>query len=981
MLTKHLFYREQSQIDWQKLWQEVAKNEIESLDLGKGKFTHIKFPSFPLPSLKVLDLSRSQTSIKNLSIPATCFPNLEYLFVYQSKLKSFSIKGTLPKLKELNLEGNEISVLDLSMLKQMPSLDYLVLAKNPFIENLPEGTVKDENTLENVKEYWLALQEGEQLNDEIRIILLGNSTAGKTSFYTWVLEQKYDKENICSTHEMGIAYNELDIEGDENLSSKIRLNFWDFGGQEFYHVIHQLFLGKNTVYIVFFVAPFNQNAFLPTSIRKRQADGSIVEEEEELEHFHYTYWLQTVRDNEEVWRKESQEKPVDIFLVQNKIDQYPDSIKSIRLTDAELEKYKPHHYIFRLSLEKAYESLAAEKKDQYSIAFNEFEEALKKSIEHNISQTKIPIIWTLARTKIRELSVTQNELSYTKFQEEVASVYPEKLRADLKIDALIDWLRAIGVILYYEHIEALKNRVFINPQWVSKVIYEILDYKAKENQGKFEKSKAIEVLGGDETLAEDFLTLMKYEKFGLIFQIPGTNTFVAPQYLPKDCENAVFLAIRKSLAEYSFTLHYPDVLPSHILTRFISKYGAYAQTYPYWKNGIGFLHEPSKKFVFVERLCEGKKEMIKVEIQDNDPTVAQEIFATFDAIHHKKKDIEISVNAQDFVKIDTIKDKVANNRQEISSVEGKDLDVKDFTVLFTHLGKEAGFRKEPTKTNIDMDEKFEKRFKEATESEIHELLGILQSHLNDSSSAQIGAFKVLMEGFYERSGSFTLTGWIAQVLVFIKRLKLDNSTTSKGDGKGRQKMADVSTFVENQTTNHKEKELPTSITINNIVSNNNMIKQKNPVSASIQGSGNSTNTNTNTNTNTQSFDFEMLERLLPNFQSELASFQKQMQRELKKELNQDQRNQTNDLLEELKDLILEAQDVETLTGEKNEKSIKKHSFWKSTGKFFNNLWTKGNAILSVDNIKALGKTASEVTKLAEATGIQTGFDYQNYGGE
>jgi GTPase SAR1 family protein len=684
MIQTHYFYTDDTTtIDWDVLRQEG----IASIDLSQSELSQFHFPKEVMPAVRVLNLSL--TALSELSIPAHIFPNLEYLFVYGSKLQKFSMEGTFPKLKELNLEENELKQLDLGILAQMPNLEYLVLAKNPFAQNLPEGTIQDENTLENVKEYLQALEGGEQLNDEIRIILLGNSTAGKTSFYTWLLEQSYEKAAICSTHEMGIAHQTIEAE-EEGLPNTIRLNFWDFGGQEFYHVIHQLFLGKNTVYIIFFVAPFNQNAFLPTPIRLRQIDGSIINTEEELEHFHHTYWLQTIRDNEEAWRKESHEKAVDILLVQNKIDQYPDKI---RITDAELKKYQPHPDIFYLSLEKAFEALEAEKTDRFSIDFGDFTKAIEKSIKQNISQGKIPTIWTLARTKTRQLAETQHELSYERFQEEMASVYPEKLREKLKINALIDWLRAIGVILYYEHIEALQNRVFLNPAWVSGVIYKILDYEVKADQGKFERSKAIKVLEGDEALAEDFLTLMKYEKFGLIFQIPNTDIFVAPQYLAKNCQDKTISAIRQSLATYSFSLHYPDVLPSHIMTRFISKYGAYAKNYPYWKNGIGFLHEPSEKFVFVERFCENKKEIIKVEIQGNHPMVAQEIFATFDAIHHKKKDIEISINQADFVKIDILKDKIANHRQEILSTEGRDLDVKDFTFLFGRIGNEE-FTKE-----------------------------------------------------------------------------------------------------------------------------------------------------------------------------------------------------------------------------------------------------------------------------------------------
>lgn len=709
MITRTLYFEQ----NFLNTWQKAKANKVEYINLSKNQFTAIDFPTFEMPDVQILELSYNKTEIEKLVIDAAIFPNVEYIFAYQSKIKSFEIKGNLSKLKEINLGENKIEKLELSIIDRCPNLEYLVLSENPFVDNLPEGTIENDNTLANVKEFLNALKDGTQQNDEIRIILVGNSTSGKTTFYRLMIDvENFDKSKLYSTHEMGTYRVEVDREETSSSAQpkKIYINLWDFGGQEFYHVIHQLFLGKNTIYLLFMTEKYNQNAILSTSIRKKQKDGSIQDTEEKIEHFHHTYWLQTIRDNENI-DIEKGEKYSPILLVQNKIDMYPTSID---FNDKCVEEYQINRNdnVFRLSLDKVIESTKNEQENDYTRNFEKFGEKFTELRDKTLDENEIPTIWTLVRNIIRKLSEQKNYLTYQEFYEECSAIYPQD-KKPTTINALIGWLKAIGTILYYgNENENLKDIVFINPIWVSNIIYEILNYDVKNNKGKFNKKHALGTLKGNESLTDIFLNLMKYEKFGLIFQIPNTDEYIAPQYLDADCNNQSSLKLFTNLTKFSFSLYYPDILPNSILTKFISKYGEYVKEYDElcWKNGIVFYHKT--KCIFVQKVKKNDKQYIEVKIQDNEQEIAQEIFNTFLEIHKSKKNISISVVENDkdsFVDINKLKNKIENKKPEIESITEKELKVSDFGFLFNQ-------KFNPTKKQVeDMLQHEEHKIKEKLE--------------------------------------------------------------------------------------------------------------------------------------------------------------------------------------------------------------------------------------------------------------------------
>ena len=88
------------------------------------------------------------------------------------------------------------------------------------------------------------LEGEEQALNEVKVLLIGDGGAGKTSLVKRMLGEGFDKYEL-QTH--GIKIKHWNVEkGDTN----VRVHFWDSGGQEIMHATHQFFLSKRSLYIL-----------------------------------------------------------------------------------------------------------------------------------------------------------------------------------------------------------------------------------------------------------------------------------------------------------------------------------------------------------------------------------------------------------------------------------------------------------------------------------------------------------------------------------------------------------------------------------------------------------------------------------------------------------------------------------------------------------------------------------------------------------
>jgi len=181
--------------------------------------------------------------------------NLKELNLSYNRIEDILSLKDLINLTELDISHNKIK--DLSPLKELRQLQKLRLNGNP-IENPPPEIV--EQGLGAIRNYWKSLgkDEARPLN-EAKLLIVGQGRVGKTSLVNRITKDIFnDNEPITQ----GVNINDdINIEQWtlEKNEQAIRLNIWDFGGQEIMHATHKFFLTKRSLYLLMLDAQLNEN--------------------------------------------------------------------------------------------------------------------------------------------------------------------------------------------------------------------------------------------------------------------------------------------------------------------------------------------------------------------------------------------------------------------------------------------------------------------------------------------------------------------------------------------------------------------------------------------------------------------------------------------------------------------------------------------------------------------------------------------------
>ena len=645
-----------------------ALTSLYELHLVDNRISEIKGLE-ALRSLEGLDLSENQISeIKGLE----ALTGLKWLDLRQNEISAIKGLEALTDLHKLILSNNPVSrVTKLKKLISMPNLGVLYLygirENNLHIPVEKFGTLPGENCLQLLKDYFEAIQEGAAHSKQVPVILIGNSTAGKTSLRFFLKDKVYPppKEWDCSTH--GIEPDVwqppqelLEEYMPDDALKEARIFFWDFGGQEYYHATHRLFLIKEAVYVLVWEKNTNKQGYERIKIRLKRANGVIEEVEQPVELFPYAYWLKTIR----FFAPDPAKAP--IVMVQNKLDEaghqkeYPDSQLP--------QQYSPSD-VFHLSLKEAD---ATRPKGNAYHDYEGFLRCLLTLAKNHLTNTARethwePIIHLLQQHKEEKIWSPQEFLAHA--QQEVDPNIHEG-----SLNSYMHSLHSNGFIFHFADDNTLKDHVFINPGWVVEMIYAILDETVLQNRGEFNREHVKAKIGAEDPEAGDpevLVALMK--KFELVFENPETDKLIAPQYLPeqlseKPSARGAWNALKARFQEFAhphFYLRFPDFLPPSIMLRFLSAYGPRAIGQNYWKNGIAFMLE--KREVVV--MADYEQRLFKVFVEGGDKYVQRLVFDTLHELTGNNEQVEIGVTAEELVRFSELKTYWGKS-QVVKSVSG-----------------------------------------------------------------------------------------------------------------------------------------------------------------------------------------------------------------------------------------------------------------------------------------------------------------------
>jgi len=450
-------------------------------------------------------------------------------------------------------------------------LTALYLIDNPLPTPPEILSKKDEPA--TIINYYLQHEAGEKkpLN-EAKMLLVGQGSVGKTSLVKRLLWDKFDPHEEKTE---GIEIEEWQVMVDDQ---EIKLNVWDFGGQEIMHATHQFFLTKRSLYLLVL-------------------DARLGDEENRIE-----YWLNIIKSF-------GGDSPV--IIVGNKIDEQPLDVDRRGL----MAKYRSIREIVEVSCKEGK-------------GIDELKDAIRgvvSSLEH--IHDPLLTTWSSVKNRLEEM-----EEDYIPYQKYLGMCQTEGVTDDRSQRTLIGLLHDLGIVLNFQDDPRLEDTNILNPEWVTNGVYKILNSKELfQEKGVLELEMINRILDSSEYPRDKHLFIMDMmRKFELCFAFEGfpDQRFLIPDLLSKE---------EPYTGEWNDTLtfqyHY-DVLPGSIISRFIVRMQPSICKDTYWRSGVVIEDKVSGNKALVKADREDKKIFILVSGREQTRrTFLGVIRSNFDYIH------------------------------------------------------------------------------------------------------------------------------------------------------------------------------------------------------------------------------------------------------------------------------------------------------------------------------------------------------------
>jgi internalin A len=215
------------------------------------------------------------------------------------------------------------------------------------------------------------------------------------------------------------------------------------------------------------------------------------------------------------------------------------------------------------------------------------------------------LTWFAVKTRLEQME--EDYISYSEYQKMCEA---EDVSDELSQQTLLGFLHDLGIVLSFHGHYILEDTNVLNPEWVTKGIYQILNSNELfQRKGVLERKALNHILDSNEyprSKHQFIIDMMR--KFELCFDFaePDGERFLVPDLLSK--EEPYVGEWENSLA---FHYHY-DILPGSVISRFIVRIHAYIFKKTYWRNGVVLVSEDGKNKALVKADIEDKKIFIYV---------------------------------------------------------------------------------------------------------------------------------------------------------------------------------------------------------------------------------------------------------------------------------------------------------------------------------------------------------------------------------
>jgi Leucine-rich repeat (LRR) protein len=426
----------------------LGGNEVSSLPAEIGQLIHLKvlrlsrnqLSTLPpeigqLTNLQALDLGDNQ--LTSLAPAIGQLSNLHTLNLGGNNLTELPAEiGRLSSLQVLHLSHNELGALPAEMAGMVARGLWLDASGNPLQEMFP-GLLERGDAL---AAYLHSLTDA-QAQYECKVILVGEGNVGKSSLVAALQGQPF-VEGRPTTH--GIDTQLLPL-SHPRLGLPMRVQAWDFGGQEVYRITHQFFFSAQALYLVVWSAREGQ-------------------EQNEIEG-----WLRRIR------LRVGHDAPT--LVVATHSDERVPELDYPRLQQAFPGMLLGHHEVDNRSgngIPALGEAVA--------------EQAARLP---QMGQLLSPR-WAAARDDILARTNTEPQVSYERF---VAICQGHGMDEE-EVATLAGLLHDQGQVIYYGEDEGLRDIIVLNPEWLTKAIsYVLKDKPTREQGGVLDHARLREIWG------------------------------------------------------------------------------------------------------------------------------------------------------------------------------------------------------------------------------------------------------------------------------------------------------------------------------------------------------------------------------------------------------------------------------------------------------------------------------------------------------
>jgi len=460
------------------------------------------------------------------------FKDIEILDLSNNKIKDISNDiFELFKLKELNLSSNSIKTISDDLLSlELENLDL----NNNDVSQIKGFSLN--KSPKEIIEFLLLNQDKETTSlNEAKILVLGDENSGKSSLVERMLYDRFN-EDYNSTRA-------IDILGYK-LNDNIKVNIWDFAGQEVTYQVHNLFMSKESLYLL---------------VIDGQKENNIRENID---------WLETINSN-------AYNPPIIIVVTKHESN----------------SAYKIDEKIYKDEFRNVADICYVSSKE--NIGFKE----LKNSIQLHLGKLqsinkKIPIesikikrcIEIIAKKAKKKEDFNSYILDAKCFME-ICNRYNISERVEQKNLRII--LNDIGTIISLPN----DDKYIINPSWIIKIIYEIIRSNNINDEGVLDINNLDSIVQNNNYTDGDYHWVIKFLKKNNIVLDIDDSTIMIPSRLDVNSPDSFLKEnYMKVDTEYglNFRYRYKRRFRKSILFDFIIQMQEYMveDEVKYWANGV-----------------------------------------------------------------------------------------------------------------------------------------------------------------------------------------------------------------------------------------------------------------------------------------------------------------------------------------------------------------------------------------------------------